>query len=410
MIYKSTTDKLNIGGQLISTTNEVSGELDFDIFYKDLTDHNYTYNKTLVEKAFLSTNIAARLYGTQILEPGIQKPGSVVSWNSDTRSFLENSFKRESEAFYLDNTAQFQIAEPNTARVEYDIFSRKCKGILIEPLGMNRIPYSHGSINDSKSLKLGFEIVNSTTPFGTIIKKPSGTATTSTKHISLLLPDTIFTYYLILKIEDGRKPLPEHFKLIINGKEEVFNIEFISYGYYYITSTFAVSSIQSNQIEFQILEGLKDYNVYIYGEQLEEGLQRSSYIPTQGTLGIRYADEFTLNPTFNASNMSIKLIIEDSSKAAAQITSDDTTIQFYKDKFSVGVGDLNYVNNQAYFLYKARNIYIQGQDPTTIPFQKELAAPSFTFNIPTEGRYYISELVSYSSRVDQNTDFTKIVY
>ena len=409
MIYKSTKDTLNVGGNLVSTTSEVSKELDFDTFYKDLTDHNYTYNQKLVEKAFNGANIAARLYGTQILEPGIQKPGSVVSWNSDTRTFLENSFKRESSAFYLDSNAEFKEAQPNEVRVEYDIFSRKCKGILIEPLGMNRIPYSHGSINDSKSLKLGFKAISSDTPFGTILQKEAGTTSTSTKHISLLLPDTIFTYYAIIKVEDGRKPLSEQFKLTINGQQEPFTIEFISYGYYYLTCTFAVSAIVSNQIELQILDSLKDMNVYVYGEQLEHSLQRTSYIKTEGDVGIRNADEFTLNPTFNASNMSLKLLVEDTSKAVATLTSSDVTTTFKKDSFTVDVGDFNYQNNGAYFLYKGKNLYVQGENFQKIPYSSNLETPTLSFSIPTEGRYYIQELVSYSSRVDENTDFQKIV-
>ena len=194
--------------------------------------------------------------------------------------------------------------------------------------------------------------------------------------------------------------------MVINGQEETPVLEFISYGYYYLTCTFTVASIVSNQIELQILPSLKDLNVRIYGEQLEESLQRTSYIKTEGTIGIRNADEFTINPSFNTTCMSIA-ISGDTSEALATLTNSWGTTTFYKDKFTVGVGDMDYANSNAFFLYKNLNLYIQGNTSQVIPFTKTAEAPILKFNTPTSDRYYIKELITYTNRVDENT-YTKI--
>jgi len=288
MIYQTTTKKVKTSDGKAGYITRALPDLDLQQFYKDAEYNGYTIDKEELEYQLVRLPYKVQTSAVNILTGFATKDGSIASLNTVSKSLLVNIFSRDCEVITLDKTGNFKRVPANVPALEYDVISRQYKGIRLEKSSTNFIPKSHGNSINGWRLEQGDEV------FGDIILKPINTGEIST--INTFTTTNFISYFAILKIGAGIPPNPNLVRLLMNETEVPYTTEFVGFGKYKIV--FSTTIAAAIKIELKILDSLKDYEVRIYGEQLENRIKSTSYIPTEGYPVTRMSDTIYISEVF----------------------------------------------------------------------------------------------------------------
>ena len=201
-------------------------------------------------------------------------------------------FYRASAASYIDQNGKLVLVAPNTPRFVYDQTTKKCKGLLIETSGRNRVS-SAGSNNGSATASgsvLGNAFTTNEIYHG--IELPTGEIGTVRKLVSNSsgmrfgdysgTANTSYTGSVWLRAVSGTANV----YLDINDSNTInptLTEEWVRY---------SVTSATNNNYRFFDLYFANTQSVYMYGVQLEDSAYVTSYIPVYPNMsfGLRAAD------------------------------------------------------------------------------------------------------------------------
>ncbi|WP_316743442.1 hypothetical protein [Pedobacter antarcticus] len=288
MIFKTQSKKMSIKGSPAQSV-QVSDELDMDTLYQDALASGYNVDQAVFEYGLLKLPRNAQTGSLHILVPGIHKQGSIASFNSMTRTLMQHRFSRPTPARYIDAHGRLQVADVDEPRLDWNVITRLSNGYLMEQGSVNLLPTSHGHIGPHTK---GFTTSKSDVlHWGKVLEKPADCYGLNL-HIGIIQAKKTYAYSAYVKIEDGIRPLKEHFCLHFGNKLiEDYSITFLCQGIYRIQAVCCCEDLKGyNWLGLETAESSFEYGIQILGEQLEPADQVSSYIPTDGNIAIRMAD------------------------------------------------------------------------------------------------------------------------
>lgn len=288
MIYKTTTKKIRVSDGKVGYMTKALPELDLSQFYKDAEYNGYTIDKEELEYQLVRLPYSVQTSAINILTGFALKDGSIASLNTVNKSLLVNVFSRDCPVIVLDKTGNFKTVPANVPAVEYDVVSRQLKGIRLEKSSTNFIPKSHGNAIGGWRIETGDEV------FGDINLKEIGIG--EVNSINTFTTTNWISYFAILKIGEGIPPNPNLIKLFFNNEEVQYNSEFVGFGKYKISFTTTIAA--AVKVELKVLNSLLNYEVRLYGEQLENRINSTSYIRTEGYPVTRMSDTIYISEVF----------------------------------------------------------------------------------------------------------------
>lgn len=244
------------------------------------------------------------------------------------------TFSRNSTATYFDKFGVLKTAKAGEPRIDYDPITGECRGLLIESSATNLLTYSEDFttwqyLNQTEYAQVTPNII--TAPNGTLTASKLREASSSAGsqiHWRRTESNGAGTFSVYAKAGERRR-LIHHgyvnvwFDLVDGTCGVGGTITPVGNGWYrcssYFSFGFYVSLVigadgQTNGDITRVGDGTS--GIYVWGAQLEAGLNPSSYIPTVDTQVTRVADIVKIPQPFNNTKLKNTATIQVEAKSA----------------------------------------------------------------------------------------------
>ncbi len=249
-------------------------------------------------KHVFDLSVTSRPYRTAQLSsegpPPPPPPGPVAIFDFTSSLPAEFSLTRASEGTYVDAGGALQIAPADTPRIDHDLMTFASLGLLVEAAGGNQLPYGR-EMDNAAWLKSNVTITADAhaAPDGTSsadLLNPGGGTTQCRQHATVT-ENTNYTlsYYALEPSSGGNGIASIRAYDISNGSEIISHKTIpITPGWGRVQVTFITPP---GCVELWVNTMYKSYgNYYVWGGQLEVGVQATSYIPIDASPVSRAAD------------------------------------------------------------------------------------------------------------------------